>query len=174
MRVAESTFARGWGFGLALVLLCPMLVRADGGTLRSSRTSHGYRASLFTSPATLRAGPVDFSVLTQAADTDAVLLDVPVQVHVYPAGNPERRIGGPATAAAATNKLFRAIQLDIPEAGTWIVEVEAGTTRLEAEMDVGPPSPSWLELAPWIGWPVGAIALFSAHQWLTRRSRKAG
>jgi hypothetical protein len=149
------------------------LVRADGGTLRFSKQCDGYRITLFTAPTSLRAGTVDFSVLVQAVDSEAVLLDVPVSVFVFPEGAPQQRIGGLATTAAATNKLFRAIQLELSKPGLWQVEVVVGApqrpARVETQLEVGPPLPSWIDLMMWIGWPAAAIALFALHQWLVRR-----
>jgi hypothetical protein len=158
---------------LVVLLLCPALVRADGGTLRFSKQCEGYRVTLFTAPTSLRAGMVDFSVLVQAVDSEAVLLDVPLTVYVFPAGAPQQRTGGPATTAAATNKLFRAIQLELSEPGVWQVEVVVGApqrpARVETQLEIGPPLPSWIDLAVWIGWPAAAIVLFALHQWLVRR-----
>jgi hypothetical protein len=168
--------ARRWP-ALAVLLLCPALARADGGTLRVSRLCDGYRVTLFTAPADLRAGPVDFSVLVQSAESDALMPDVPVTVHAYPVAEPERRIGGPATVAAATNKLFRAIRLDLPEPGRWRVEVAVEApgrpARVETELEVGPPPPPWIDLAVWAGWPAAAVLLFAVHQRLVRRGRGA-
>jgi hypothetical protein len=157
---------------LVVLMLCPALARADGGTLRFSKQCAGYRISLFTAPASLRAGTVDFSALVQSADSEAPLLDVPVMVHVFPEGS-QTRIGGLATTAAATNKLFRAIQLELSEPGLWHVEVVVGEpprqARVEADLEVGPPLPYWIDLGMWIGWPAAAILLFALHQWLVRR-----
>jgi hypothetical protein len=168
MRIPE----RCWP-ALVLLLLCPAVARADGGTLRFSKECANYRITLFTAPTSLRAGRVDFSVLVQSADSEAPLLDIPVTVHVFPEGVPQQRIGGPATTAAATNKLFRAIQLELPEPGRWHVEVVVqapqGPARLETELDVGPPLPSWINLGMWIGWPAGVVLLFALHQALVRR-----
>jgi hypothetical protein len=162
---------------ISILLLCPAVSPADGGTLRFSKKVDGCRITLFTAPTALRAGPVDFSVLVQSADSDAPVLDVPVTVHAYPERDPQRRIGGPATAAAATNKLFRAIVLDLSEAGAWRVEVEVHdpprSVRVDAQLEVGQPLPSWINLAPWIGWPAVAILLFVVHQRLLRRRQSA-
>jgi hypothetical protein len=167
---------RYW-FGLALVLMTPLLVRADGGTVRFSRQAGGYRITLFTFPTSLRAGVVDFSVLVQAADSGKPLLDVPVTIQVYPATDPQQRLGGPATTAAATNKLFHAIALELSEPGRWQVEVAVHAPgepiRLQTELDIGPPIPAWSELSLWIGWPAVVIALFGIHQYLVTRSKNA-
>jgi hypothetical protein len=163
----------GW-LGLALLLLCPALARADGGTLRFSKQSGGYRITLFTLPTAPRAGVVDFSVLVQSADSERPVLDVPVTVHAYPEKEPHRRTGGLATTAAATNKLFRAIQLELPEPGRWHVEVAVHAPQQSVqettELEVGPPLPSWIDLGMWIGWPLGAIMVFVIHQALVRRA----
>jgi hypothetical protein len=162
----------GW-LGLAVLLLCPALARADGGTLRFSKQSGGYRITLFTLPTALRAGVVDFSVLVQSADSERPVLDVPVTVHVNPEKEPQRRTGGLATTAAATNKLFRAIQLELPEPGRWHVEVAVHapghSVQVKTELEVGSPLPSWIDLGMWIGWPLGAIMVFGIHQVLVRR-----
>ncbi len=160
---------------LALLVLFPANVRADGGTLQFSNRCGAYRITLFTAPPTLRAGPVDFSVLVQPIDPEPRQPEHPVTVYVYPVGNPERRIGGTATREAATNKLFRAIQLHLSEPGQWRAEVALdspqGALRVECELEVGPAHPSWLDLAGWIGWPAVMILLFVIHQWLVQRDR---
>jgi hypothetical protein len=162
-----------------MLLLCPARSWADGGVLCFSRPCGGYRITLFAAPAALRAGPVDFSVLVQTLDTGAPVLDVPVSIHVFPERDPQRSSGGPATAAAATNKLFRAIQLDLSEPGRWHVEVVVHAperaARAETELEVGPPLPSWIDLGLWIGWPAAAILLFAVHQclWARRQQRVA-
>ena len=155
---------------LALVLISafPTTTCADGGTLQFSERRSGMTISLFTSPAPLRVGQIDFSVLVQPLSDD-----LPVQVYVSRDADPSQRLGGQATNAAATNKLFRAIQLELPEPGRWRVEVAvAGAEPIICEIEVGPSLPAWLELAAWIGWPSIAVALFAIHQWLVARSRK--
>jgi hypothetical protein len=165
--------ARIVGLGLCLALFCPAKAHADGGNLRISKKCDGYRISLFTSPTSPRAGLIDFSVLVQAADSDEPLLDVPVMVNAHRDGDSQHRIGGPATTAAATNKLFRSISLSLSEPGPWRVEVAVGPpdrpALVEADIEVGPPLPSWLDLALWIGWPAAVVVLFAVHQLLVRR-----
>src|SRR5262249_54953292 len=100
---------------VAVLLLSQIMARADGGTLRFSTKSGAYRITLFTSPTSVCAGVVDFSVLVQSAESETPLLDVPVTIHAFPEGEPLRRNGGLATSAGATNKLFRAIQLELSQ-----------------------------------------------------------
>jgi hypothetical protein len=158
-----------------MLLLVPAMSWADGGTLVFSKPCGGYRITLFTAPTLLRAGSVDFSVLIQAVDSGAPVLDVPVSIHVYPDNESQRSSGGPATTGAATNKLFRAIQLELSEPGRWHVEVLVHSpeqaARVEAELEVGPSLPSWIDLGLWIGWPAAAILLFALHQCLLARRK---
>jgi hypothetical protein len=162
--------------GLAVLVFWPAMVRADGGTLRFSKRCGDYRITLFTAPPTLSVGPVDFSVLVQSIESETPLLDLPVTVHVYPEGKPQQRLGGTATSEAATNKLFWAIPLDLPEPGRWQVEVAVdspqGIVRAEGDLEIGPAVGSWSELTSWIIWPAGVVLLFVVHQFLGQMSRQ--
>jgi hypothetical protein len=83
------------------------------------------------------------------------------------------RVGGAATPEAATNKLFRAVHLELAAPGSWQVEIEIagknGPLRLAFPVDVAEPVPPWIDLALWIGWPFAVIALFLVHQVLLSR-----
>ena len=78
----------------------------------------------------------------------------------------------PATTEAATNKLFRAAQFELPEPGRWELRVEVegvhGRAAIGGEIDAAEPLPRWREMWPWIGWPALAIVLFCIHQTLAR------
>jgi hypothetical protein len=148
---------------------------ADGGTVRFSQRRDGYQVTVFTSPTPLRAGFVDISVFVQDATTGKPLTDVPVQVHAQPVGDPQRKVSAPATTEAATNKLFRAAQFELPEPGQWRVEVVVQgydqPTAIDFEVAVAKAVPSWVNLSLWIGWPFAAVLLFGIHQVLVRRQR---
>jgi hypothetical protein len=160
---------------LAVLIMAPA-VRGDGGTLRLSRRAGDWQVSVFTSPSPLRAGPVDVSVLVQQSATGRTLLDVPVLVRVWPVGQPERAQEMRATSEAATNKLFQAAALELPDAGRYHVTVSVGESDalLEFEMEAEPPPPAWLDLAAWIGWPFALVLLFVVHQMLMRRQSTRG
>jgi hypothetical protein len=148
--------------------------RGDGGTLRLSRRSGDWQVSVFTSPSPLRAGPVDVSVLVQQAATGRTLLDVPVLVRVWLVGGPERVQEMRATSAAATNKLFQAAILELPDAGRYHVAVSVGESDvpMEFEMEADQPPPTWLDLAVWIGWPFALVLLFATHRILVQLSTR--
>lgn len=157
---------------LSVILSTSALVRADGGTVRLRERAGAYQIAVFTSPTPLRAGPVDFSVLVQDAATGAWTPAVQVTVRLT-----SRRSGQkmefPASAEAATNKLYRAAVFRLPEAGSWDVEVAMegpnGPASVHFEADVAEPPPPWQDYWPWFAWPALAVALFGIHQLLVRR-----
>lgn len=144
---------------------------ADGGTLQFTGQRHGYQISIFTSPTPLRTGSVDVSVLVQETATGKIRTDVPISVRAFPLHHPESAIGGSATHEAATNKLFQAIILDLPEPGKWRLQVtvQEAPAPIELEVEVAGALPSWVDLSLWIGWPALAVVLFAIHQWLVHR-----
>ena len=151
-------------------------LRADGGTIRLSEQKGNYRITVFTSPTVLRAGPVDISVFVQDAATGEPALGVQVTIQAVWHGSPGVALYHPATKQAATNKLYYAALLDLPEPGWYSVEVSIdgplGEAQVRCEVEAAEPLPQWLTMWPWIGWPVLAILLFGVHQFLVRgRSR---
>jgi hypothetical protein len=83
-----------------------------------------------------------------------------------------------ATAEAATNKLFKSALFNLPYAGRWRARVLLDSEKLPAEpavefeVSLASPLPPWIVLAPWIGWPIGVMALFCIHQWLVSRKQR--
>lgn len=146
---------------------------ADGGTLHFTGQRHGYQITVFTSPTPLRTGLIDVSVLVQETATGKIRTNVPVTVHAYPLNHPAAAIGGSATPEAATNKLFQAIVLNLPEPGEWHIQVMVQGSDpplpIELEVVVAGAMPSWVDLSLWIGWPAVAVVLFGIHQWLVHR-----
>lgn len=76
--------------GCLATALFPAMSWADGGAVVFSKLCGGYRITLFAAPPSPRAGPVDFSVLIQAVDSGAPVLDIPVSIHVCPEDAPQR------------------------------------------------------------------------------------
>lgn len=143
----------------------------DGGAVRMSAKKGGLLVTLFTAPTPFRAGPVDISVLVQDALTGEPRPQTPVTVCMTKPGQPVLEY--PATAEAATNKLLRAAQFQLPEAGRWQLEVQVGgphgSVVIGSAVEAAAPVPRWCELWPWIAWPMLPIALFSIRQVLARR-----
>jgi hypothetical protein len=148
---------------------------ADGGSLRLSGKKGGYQISVFTAPTPLRVGVVDISALVQDSSTGDPMTEVRVTVRMTKPGR--RALEYPATAEAATNKLFRAAQFELPEPGRWEMQVQVeglhGLAVIGGLVDAAEPLPRWLEMWPWIGWPVLAIALFGIHQVSVKRKGRS-
>jgi hypothetical protein len=146
---------------------------ADGGTIRLSEQKGTYRITVFTSPAPLRAGPVDVSVFVQDAATGAPTPDVRVTLEVKARGSPGVVLRQAATAEAATNKLYRAANFDLPKPGWYALEVSVTAAGEEAEVrcevEAAEALPPWLATWPWVGWPLIVVLLFAVHQLLVRR-----
>src|SRR4051812_34239338 len=141
---------------LCLLVLCPCLARADGGTLCLLERANGYQVAVFTSPTPLRAGLVDVSVLVQDASTGEQGPTARVVVRLRRSGHAGPSLDYEATTEAATNKLFHAATFDLPEPGRWDVEVRIdgpfGPVRVRCEVEAAGPLPRWLEVWPWVGW----------------------
>ena len=157
---------------LLLVIGCT-LAGADGGAIRLSSKQGGYQITVFTAPTPFRAGPVDISVLVQDSLTGEPMTGARVTVRMSKLG--QLALDYPATAEAATNKLFRAAQFALPEPGRWDMQVRVegshGLAEIAGEVEAAEPLPRWREIWPWFGWPALAIALFSIHQILKRPGR---
>jgi hypothetical protein len=158
----------------SFILLPSSFLRADGGTVRLSERSGGYRITVFTEPTPLRAGPVDVSVLVQDAATGQAVPGAQVTIRAAPAGRWGEATAYPATTESATNKLLRAAHFELPEAGPWelevVVEGPLGPARVRCAVDVAEPPPQWLSFWPWVAWPALVVLLFGVHQLLVRRA----
>jgi hypothetical protein len=146
--------------------------------VRLSEQKGKYRITVFTTPTPLRAGAADVSVLVQEAATGEPLSDVDVTVRAARRGSPGASLSLRATHEAATNKLYYAVSFDLPEPDWYALEVSIdgalGKEEVRCEVEAAEPLPPWLEMWPWVGWPFLAIALFSVHQLLARRSSRPG
>jgi hypothetical protein len=151
------------------------LLLADGGTVRLSERQGNYQITVLTSPTPLRAGPIDVSVLLQNADTHELVSDGQVTIKATRRGHPGS-ISRVATAEAATNKLFRAANFDLPKSGWWEAKVSIdgplGNADIRVEMHAAEPLPAWLTMWPWFGWPALAIFLYGVHEILIKARRR--
>jgi hypothetical protein len=150
----------------------------DGGTVRCSERRGDRSVTVFTSPTPLRAGTVDVSVLLLDANGGTPLIDVPVVVEARSADSQGRHMTRAATNEAATNKLMRAAEIELP-AGKWhfavFVDDPAKSSPLAFDVDVAEPIAPWVETSLWIGWPFAVIGLFAVHRLLVhRRSQRLG
>jgi FixH len=154
-----------------LLALAPATAVADGGRVVASGAAGPFTVTLFASPAPVRAGDADLSVLVQDAE-GRPLLDADVDLLLRRPGDAAaRRV--PATGRAATNRLLYAAPVPLPDPGTWRVEVAVrrgtGTGTLAAALDVGPRRSPLAAHWPWLVLPPVAIALFALGERLARR-----
>lgn len=158
-----------------LVLTCALAVGlgADGGTLQVRQTSGPFVLSVFTSPAVLRAGNVDFSVLVQESDRLDPVLGADVEVR---SENGEGIIvSKTATHGNAQNKLLYAASLNLSRPGEWIFSVRARQQALTAEVSgklyAGPREPRFLAHLPQLVFVPALVLLFVLHQFLKRKQQ---
>ncbi len=161
--------------GLVILMGVPALAHADGGTVRASVATGVWQITVFTAPTPPRVGMVDVSVLVQGVDSGTLVPDVRVRIVATAHTDSAHVIECFATQESATNKLFQSAELEFPEAGRWEVRViiERGNDQREARFDleIGSPIPNWLALLPWVGWPAGAVLLYTVHRALVRRKQ---
>jgi hypothetical protein len=163
-----------------LVVVCSLqplaVLHADGGTVRFSERRGDYRITVFTSPTPLRAGPVDVSVFVQDAATGEPVADAQITVRASPREHPEAAIHQDATTEAATNKLYQAALIGLPESGWWDVTITVKGLRepieLHFEMEADQPLPRVREMIPWMAWPVVVVLLCFVHKWLVQRKQR--
>jgi len=161
----------------SLILHPSSFARADGGAMRLRERIGGYQITVFTAPTPFRAGPVDVSVLVQDAATGEVVPEALVTVTLK-APDAKYVLENAATTEAATNKLFRAAEFQLPESGWWnvavVVDGPHGPARVWFGVQADEPLPRWLDLWPWFSWPALVIALFGVHRVLVRRKAPPG
>jgi hypothetical protein len=148
------------------------LAWADGGALRLSERAGPYQIAVFTAPTPLQAGLVDISVFVQDPTSGESVPEAQVMLHVTERATGET-LSYRASAAAATNKLFQAAIVSLPDAGWWDVEVvvegQQGQAQVHFAMEAGRAPPRWVTMWPWFTWPVVPIGLFCLHLFLVRR-----
>ncbi len=156
-----------------LVCVTAAALYADGGTLQLRQASGPLVLSVFTAPATIRAGNVDFSVLVQKAAGLDPLLDANVEVRAENGAGIV--VSKAATHDNAQNKLLYATSLNLRTAGDWKftvrVQDSASIEQVSGKLVAEAGEPRFL--AHWPQWafvPV-LLLLFVFHQSLKVRQQ---
>jgi hypothetical protein len=162
---------RYWLAASAFALLWPHASTfADGGAVQLVERHGDTQVTIFTSPTPLRAGPIDVSVLVQDAATGQPVPDAKVAITLSRDASPGPLIQAVATREAATNKLLQSALINLPTAGNWNLQVDAGTSTNQIQttcaLVVGRALPKWLTQWTWFTWPVIAVLLFGMHRFL--------
>jgi len=169
---------------LLLITSTATYCRADGGVILSRQTINNLDVTVFASPAPLRAGPVDVSVLVQEAGKTDPLLDATVEV-VWNA-NPDApaewmppccsmAVGERMSAVRghSQNKTLYSAIVPIKSTGPsqLAIRVQRGdqSSALFCEVNVQPPRPPILAYWPFLAFPPVLIVGFTLHQRLSRR-----
>ena len=148
-------------FVVVLVLGClgaSGAARGDGGTVQLSTRAGLHEVTIFTQPTPARVGPVDISVLIQDSASGELVTGEGVRVGMSSRDRRGLVLHEAATTDRATNKLFYAATLEVPEPGTWDVAVDirekpGGVAQLRFTLPVAPALPRWVSLWAWIAWP---------------------
>jgi hypothetical protein len=160
-----------------LVGPCCAVASADGGRVVLVERMADYQISVFTSPEPLRAGPVDISVLLQDSATGRPITGAQVNASLTPSGGRGRPIFAVATTDGATNKLLYAALVELPDPGSWDVEItclaDHGPAEVRFTIDADQQSTRWLNVWPWFTWPAGVVLLFGVHRMLVSRRETA-
>ncbi|HEY5704146.1 MAG TPA: hypothetical protein VIS96_01065 [Terrimicrobiaceae bacterium] len=170
----------------SFALLAAVCARADGGAILARQTVNGLGLTVFASPAPLRAGPVDVSVLVQ--DGEAPVLDAAVEVTWQASSSSSDWLPPcctmesgaarvPAVRAHSNNKFLYSAIVPMRSSGPSeiVVKVTQGGREalLSCDVEVEAPLPPALAFWPWLVLPPVAIAGFALHQNLVKSRQKA-
>ena len=160
----------------------------DGGAVIARRTIDGLQLTVFASPAPLRAGPVDVSVLVQKGEKPVLDAAVEISWQANSASSVDwlppcctmesgtERI--PAFRGHSNNRFLYSAIIPMKTAGPSELRVrvlEAGKeVLLSCHLDVRRPLPPLLAFWPWLAFPPVAIAGFVLHQRLSRPGPRNG
>lgn len=169
---------------LFLLLALTSKCWADGGVILSRQKVENLDITVFASPAPLRAGPVDVSVLVQEANSTKPLLDAKVEVVWNSSPDAPTEWMPPccsmnvgerllAVTGHSQNKTLYSVIVPIKSAGPsqLAVRVQRGdvSAALFCDIEVQPPRSPIMAYWPFLAFPPVLIAGFTLHQRLSRR-----
>lgn len=165
----------GWLFPAWVLLATATRLFADGGMVLLHQESAPFVVTLFGSPAPLRAGAVDLTVLLQSSETMEPVLDRDVDFILT---NGDSDIGVRATRAQAQNKLLYAASVRLA-AGQWSYRIWVGGAHepsapvvIPGVMVVDAAQPKLAAYGTYLALPFVCLAIFALHQWLRSRRRE--
>jgi hypothetical protein len=167
---------------LLLLSLSAACCYGDGGAVITRQMIDGLQLTVFASPAPLRAGPVDVSVLVQRNEKPVLDAVVDISWQANSASSADwlppcctmesgtERI--PALRRHSNNRFLYSAVFPMRTAGPSVLRIrvlEAGReVLLSCDLDVRRPLPPLLAFWPWLAFPPVAIAGFVLHQRLSR------
>ena len=177
-----------FSFALLAILFLGEACHGDGGAIIARQVVDDLEVTVFASPAPVRAGPVDVSVLVQRGEKS--VLDATVEITCRPssASAPSwvppcctmdakvERI--PALRAHSNNRLLYSAIVPMKSAGPseLLISVSQGgrEVSIACEIEVQRSLPPALAFWPWLAFPPVAIAGFALHQRLAKSRHRAG
>jgi hypothetical protein len=182
---------------LLLAILSALPARADGGVVRVREAQGPFLVTVFTPFQVSHSTPTEISILVQRRDTQEIVLDANVDLHLIPldggAIHPTDPICGSANQAmlnaltlttnnSLTVRALRArgsaqflyvAQVLFPSAGDWqfqaSVQERSQTINITGPLTVGSPAGRLASLWPYLALPPLGIVLFAVNQGLLRR-----
>ena len=159
---------------MAALFAISVPVFADGGTVVLRTQSGALTITVFASPAPLRAGPVDISLLIQSSDTLDPILDADVSLSFVKRGSESRT---QATRNQQGNRLLYSTTVTLDDPGDWQFSAtirgghaQAGPVVVSGTMAVAPEQPKLAAYSGFIALPFLVLILLVLHQWLRLRS----
>ena len=147
----------------------------DGGAVVFSGEQGTLRVTVFIDPVPPRVGPVDLSVLVQDAQSLEVINAYKASASLTCSADATiAEIKRPLDRTTATNRLFQAVLINLPAAGTWQVtlEIEQGGVdqkkdnksdyRFTFPLEIAAPQPQFWDVLFWILLPAIPLLLFLA------------
>ena len=172
---------------LVLLSLSHACCYGDGGAVITRQTIDGLLLTIFASPAPLRAGPVDISVLVQKGEKPVLDAAVDISWQANSASSADwlppcctmesRAEKIPALRGHSNNRFLYSAIVPMTTAGPSVLRIrvfEAGReVLLSSDLDVRRPLPPLLAFWPWLAFPPVAIAGFVLHQRLSRPRQRS-
>jgi hypothetical protein len=158
----------------------------DGGVVIARQMIDGLQLTVFASPAPLRAGPVDVSVLVQKGEKPVLDADVDISWQAKSASTADwlppcctmesgtEKI--PALRGHSNNRFLYSAIVPMKTAGPSELRVRVLETGrevvLSCDLDLRRPLPPLLAFWPWLAFPPVAVAGFVLHQRLSRQRQR--
>jgi hypothetical protein len=134
--------------------------------------------SIFSSPAPLRVGTGDVSVMVQKTSDKSSVLDAQVNLrlsHSSPEGI--STVFVPTSHDKATNKLLYASTISLAAPGQWklvaMIDSKLGKAEVAGNLDVLPRQPPLVSFWPYFAVVPLLILLFILNRWLRSRTASA-
>lgn len=147
----------------ALALAVVGVARADGGAPVASVKERGRTLTLLVRPAEPRAGPVEFTLLGEAPEGWVLSLRGPDEA-------------APSVVAwSSLRPAAREARVELERPGSWSVQVgpAAAEPALQAQVEVGAPSPAWSDRWPWLAaWVPIAVLVACRNAAVTYTARR--